>query len=89
MPVLSTASDRGPLRPSRVLRVIILNPSIPYSANSQLDLEERSTQVALKLQRRMRTGIWQLLSKETNGTQHQTCLARSLQLLVRQFQGRS
>ncbi|GFV24778.1 uncharacterized protein TNCV_882461 [Trichonephila clavipes] len=32
--------------------------------------------------------IWQLLPKETNGAQHQTCLVSSLQLPVRQFQGR-
>ncbi|GFS86111.1 uncharacterized protein TNCV_1583561 [Trichonephila clavipes] len=32
--------------------------------------------------------IWQLLPKETDGTQHQTCLISSLQLPVRQFQGR-
>ncbi|GFW85137.1 uncharacterized protein TNCV_3248771 [Trichonephila clavipes] len=32
--------------------------------------------------------IWQLLPKETDGAQHQTCLIRSLQLPVRQFQGR-
>ncbi|GFV91421.1 uncharacterized protein TNCV_899381 [Trichonephila clavipes] len=32
--------------------------------------------------------IWQLLPKETDGAQHQTCLVSSLQLLVRQFQGR-
>ncbi|GFY10593.1 uncharacterized protein TNCV_2194141 [Trichonephila clavipes] len=32
--------------------------------------------------------IWQLLPKETNGAQHQTCLISSLQLPVRQFQGR-
>ncbi|GFX81615.1 uncharacterized protein TNCV_4179551 [Trichonephila clavipes] len=44
----------------------------------------------LELQRRMRTGIyiWQLLSKETDRAQHQTCLVSSLQLPVRQFQGR-
>ncbi|GBN49041.1 hypothetical protein AVEN_96462-1 [Araneus ventricosus] len=36
----------------------------------------------------MRTGIWQLLPKETDGAQHQTCLVSSLQLPVRQFQGR-
>ncbi|GFX79506.1 uncharacterized protein TNCV_824951 [Trichonephila clavipes] len=45
-----------------------------------------------ELQRRMRTGIYiyicQLLPKETDGTQHQTCLVSSLQLLVRQFQDR-
>ncbi|GFV65197.1 uncharacterized protein TNCV_2148891 [Trichonephila clavipes] len=32
--------------------------------------------------------IWQLLPKETDGSQHQTCLVSSLQLPVRQFQGR-
>ncbi|GFV84791.1 uncharacterized protein TNCV_4297731 [Trichonephila clavipes] len=32
--------------------------------------------------------IWQLLPKETNGAQHQTCLVSSLQLSVRQLQGR-
>ncbi|GFW62406.1 uncharacterized protein TNCV_290801 [Trichonephila clavipes] len=32
--------------------------------------------------------IWQLLPKETNGAQHQTCLGSSLQLSVRQFQCR-
>ncbi|GFW65720.1 uncharacterized protein TNCV_892101 [Trichonephila clavipes] len=32
--------------------------------------------------------IWQLLPKETDETQHQTYLVSSLQLPVRQFQGR-
>ncbi|GFW64474.1 uncharacterized protein TNCV_813091 [Trichonephila clavipes] len=32
--------------------------------------------------------IWQLLSKETDGAKHQTCLVISLQPLVREFQGR-
>ncbi|GFV70788.1 uncharacterized protein TNCV_1946981 [Trichonephila clavipes] len=32
--------------------------------------------------------IRQLLPKETDGAQHQTCLVSSLQLPVRQFQGR-
>ncbi|GFU95111.1 uncharacterized protein TNCV_4138951 [Trichonephila clavipes] len=32
--------------------------------------------------------IWQLLPKETDGAVHQTCLFSSLQLPVRQFQGR-
>ncbi|GFU14422.1 uncharacterized protein TNCV_328861 [Trichonephila clavipes] len=32
--------------------------------------------------------IWQLLPKETDGAQHQTCLVSSLQLPVRQFHGR-
>ncbi|GFY12766.1 uncharacterized protein TNCV_4284241 [Trichonephila clavipes] len=32
--------------------------------------------------------IWQLLPKETDGAQHQTCLVSSLQLPVRQFQSR-
>ncbi|GFU27433.1 transposable element Tcb1 transposase [Trichonephila clavipes] len=36
----------------------------------------------------MRTGIWQLLPKETDGAHHQTCLVSSLQLPVRQFQDR-
>ncbi|GFT48428.1 uncharacterized protein TNCV_3131611 [Trichonephila clavipes] len=34
------------------------------------------------------THIWQLLPKETDGAQHQTCLVSSLQLPVLQFQGR-
>ncbi|KFM59670.1 hypothetical protein X975_13329, partial [Stegodyphus mimosarum] len=34
----------------------------------------------------MRTGIWQLLPKETGEAQPQTCLVSSLQPLVRQFQ---
>ncbi|GFW73707.1 uncharacterized protein TNCV_1541611 [Trichonephila clavipes] len=38
-----------------------------------------------ELQRRI---IWQLLPKETDGAQHQTCLVSSLRLPVRQFQGR-
>ncbi|GFV41945.1 HTH_Tnp_Tc3_2 domain-containing protein [Trichonephila clavipes] len=42
---------------------------------------------APELQRRMRTGIWELLPKETDGAQHQTYLVSSLQLPVRQFQG--
>ncbi|GFX28714.1 uncharacterized protein TNCV_547411 [Trichonephila clavipes] len=45
--------------------------------------------VTPELQRRMRTGIWQLLPKETDVAQHQTCLVSSLQLPVRQFQGRT
>ncbi|GFU55567.1 uncharacterized protein TNCV_4339611 [Trichonephila clavipes] len=47
-----------------------------------------TAQVASELQRRMRTGIWQLLPKETDGAQYQTCLVSSLQLPVRQLQGR-
>ncbi|GFU93892.1 uncharacterized protein TNCV_1661151 [Trichonephila clavipes] len=35
-----------------------------------------------ELQRRMRTSIWQLLQKETDGAQHQTCLVSSFQLPV-------
>ncbi|GFV32570.1 uncharacterized protein TNCV_4744531 [Trichonephila clavipes] len=31
---------------------------------------------------------WQLVPKEIDGTQHQTCLVSALQLPVRQFQGR-
>ncbi|GFW69544.1 uncharacterized protein TNCV_488901 [Trichonephila clavipes] len=41
-----------------------------------------------ELHRRMGTVIWQLLPKETDRAQHQTCLVSSLQLLVRQFQSR-
>ncbi|GFV66769.1 uncharacterized protein TNCV_2100921 [Trichonephila clavipes] len=41
-----------------------------------------------ELQHRMRTGIWQLLTKEADRAQHQTCLVSSLQLPVRQFQCR-
>ncbi|GFW28634.1 uncharacterized protein TNCV_2317821 [Trichonephila clavipes] len=47
-----------------------------------------TAQVTPELQRRMRTGIWQLLPKETDGAQHQTCLVSSFPLSVRQFQGR-
>ncbi|GFV04759.1 uncharacterized protein TNCV_1820201, partial [Trichonephila clavipes] len=39
-----------------------------------------STQSRPELQCRMRTGIWQLLPKATDGAQHQTCLVSSLQL---------
>ncbi|GFW87698.1 uncharacterized protein TNCV_4486631 [Trichonephila clavipes] len=49
---------------------------------------EVTAQVAPEFQRRMTTGIWQLLPKETDEAQHQTCLARFLQLPVQQFQGR-
>ncbi|GFW32656.1 uncharacterized protein TNCV_3679041 [Trichonephila clavipes] len=45
-------------------------------------------QVDPELQRRMRTSIWQLLPKQTDGAHHQTCLVSSFQLPVRQFQGR-
>ncbi|GFT46054.1 uncharacterized protein TNCV_3307481 [Trichonephila clavipes] len=38
-----------------------------------------------ELQRQMRTGIWQLLPKETDGAQHQTCLVSSLQLRYDSF----
>ncbi|GFV79603.1 uncharacterized protein TNCV_1724281 [Trichonephila clavipes] len=49
---------------------------------------DATAQVALELQHRMRTGIWQLLPKEVDGAQNHSCLVSSLQLLVRQFQGR-
>ncbi|GFV43122.1 uncharacterized protein TNCV_1410191 [Trichonephila clavipes] len=48
-----------------------------------------STGVAPELQGRISTSIWQLLPKETDGAQHQTCLVNSLQLPVRQLQGRT
>ncbi|GFX59007.1 uncharacterized protein TNCV_3814411 [Trichonephila clavipes] len=38
-----------------------------------------------RVQHRMRTGIWQLLPKETDVAQHQTYLVSSLQLPVRQL----
>ncbi|GFX93263.1 uncharacterized protein TNCV_4761421 [Trichonephila clavipes] len=47
-----------------------------------------TAQVAPELQRRIKTGIWQLLPKETDGEQHQACLVSSAQLPERQFQGR-
>ncbi|GFX00617.1 uncharacterized protein TNCV_2236241 [Trichonephila clavipes] len=49
-----------------------------------------TAQVTTKIQRRMRTDIyiWQLLSQETDGAQHHTCLVSFLQLPLRQFQGR-
>ncbi|PRD19347.1 UNVERIFIED_CONTAM: hypothetical protein NCL1_57587 [Trichonephila clavipes] len=47
-----------------------------------------TAQVSPESQRRMRTGIWKLLPKETDRAQHQTCLVSSLQLPVRQFHGR-
>ncbi|GFV40426.1 uncharacterized protein TNCV_2535941 [Trichonephila clavipes] len=54
----------------------------------RLECGRAQLKVAPKLQHRMRTGIWQLLPKETDGAQHHTCLISSLQLPVRQFQGR-
>ncbi|GFT40716.1 uncharacterized protein TNCV_4042121 [Trichonephila clavipes] len=47
-----------------------------------------TAQITPELQRRMRTSIWQLLPKEIAGAQHHTYLVSSLQLPVRQFQGR-
>ncbi|GFW07714.1 hypothetical protein TNCV_3918471 [Trichonephila clavipes] len=44
-----------------------------------------TAQVVSKLQCRMRTGILQLLPKETDGAQHQACLISFFQQ-VRQFQ---
>ncbi|GFU62217.1 hypothetical protein TNCV_2474481 [Trichonephila clavipes] len=34
MPVFSVANDREPLRSSMEFRITVLNPSIPYSADS-------------------------------------------------------
>ncbi|GFV52858.1 uncharacterized protein TNCV_2875261 [Trichonephila clavipes] len=66
--------------------------SSPGFENNSKMMELRvdvTAQVAPELQRRMRTGIWQLLPKETDGAQHQTCLVNSLHLpVVRQFRGR-
>ncbi|GFV27499.1 uncharacterized protein TNCV_2540371 [Trichonephila clavipes] len=66
------------------------NVDVPSWKNPRNLESPRVCQVAPELQRRMRTSIyiWQLLPKETDGAQHQTCLTSSLQLPVRQFQGR-
>ncbi|GFW47960.1 transposable element Tcb2 transposase [Trichonephila clavipes] len=41
-----------------------------------------TAQVAFEIQRRMRTSLWQLQPKETDGAQHQICLVSSFQLPV-------
>ncbi|GFW87921.1 uncharacterized protein TNCV_1360241 [Trichonephila clavipes] len=50
---------------------------------------DATAQVAPELQCQMRTSIWQLMPKETDGAQHQTCFVSSLHLPVRQFKSRS
>ncbi|GFV56260.1 hypothetical protein TNCV_106161 [Trichonephila clavipes] len=45
MPVFSAASDMGPLRSILAFRITVLNPSIPYSANSHI--ESRPTRAAI------------------------------------------
>ncbi|GFX54968.1 hypothetical protein TNCV_3318851 [Trichonephila clavipes] len=52
MPVFSFASDRGPLRSSKAFRFTVLNPSIPFSANSQLDFEGREAQYCNTINRK-------------------------------------
>ncbi|GFV49417.1 uncharacterized protein TNCV_1634911 [Trichonephila clavipes] len=66
----------------------VSSPGFGNDSKMMVMLVDGIAQVAPELQRRMRTGIWQLLSKETDGAQYQTCLVSTLQLPVRQFQGR-
>ncbi|GBM77894.1 hypothetical protein AVEN_262388-1 [Araneus ventricosus] len=66
----------------------VSSPGFGNDSKIMVMLVDVTAQVAPELQRRMRTGIWQLLPKETDRAQHQTCLVSSLQLPVRQFQGR-
>ncbi|GFW34077.1 hypothetical protein TNCV_287611 [Trichonephila clavipes] len=44
MSVFSAASDKGTLIPTTTLCITVLKPLIPYSANSQSDLERREQQ---------------------------------------------
>ncbi|GFX69714.1 uncharacterized protein TNCV_1770821 [Trichonephila clavipes] len=66
----------------------VSSPGFNNDAKKMVMGVDVTAQVAPELQRRMRTGIWQLLPKEIDGAQHQTCLVSSLQPPVRQFQGR-
>ena len=66
----------------------VSSPGFGNDSNMMVMSVDVTAQVAPALLRRMMTGIWQLLPKETDGAQHQTCLVSSLQLPVRQFQGR-
>ncbi|GFX82413.1 uncharacterized protein TNCV_2870941 [Trichonephila clavipes] len=58
----------------------VSSPGFGNDSNMMVMLGDVTAQVAFELQRRMRTGIWQLLPKEIDGAQHQTCLVSSLQL---------
>ncbi|GBL88442.1 hypothetical protein AVEN_103080-1 [Araneus ventricosus] len=66
----------------------VSSPGFGNDSKMMVMLVDVTAQVAPELQRRMRTGIWQLLPKETDGEHHQTCLVSSLQLPERQFLGR-
>ncbi|GFV95272.1 hypothetical protein TNCV_4586471 [Trichonephila clavipes] len=48
MPVFSAASERGPLKSSTAFRISVLNPSIPYSANSHWISTDSSSNTALR-----------------------------------------
>ncbi|GFW32394.1 uncharacterized protein TNCV_675531 [Trichonephila clavipes] len=64
------------------------SPGLDNDSKMMVMSVDVTAQVAPELQRRMRTDIWQLLPKEIDRAQHQTCIVNSLQLSVRQFQGR-
>ncbi|GFV48119.1 uncharacterized protein TNCV_3028021 [Trichonephila clavipes] len=60
----------------------VSSPSFGNDSKMMVMGVDVTAQVAPELQRKMRTGIWQLLPKETDGAQHHTCLVSSLQLPV-------
>ncbi|GFV81886.1 uncharacterized protein TNCV_1057731 [Trichonephila clavipes] len=66
----------------------VSSPGFGNNSKMMVMIVDVTAQVAPKLQRRMRTGIWQLLPKDTDGAQHQICLVSSFQLPVRKFQDR-
>ncbi|GFW73494.1 uncharacterized protein TNCV_2801581 [Trichonephila clavipes] len=68
----------------------VSSPGIGNDSTMMLVRVDVTAQVTPELQCRMRTGIyiWQLLPKEKDGAQHRTCPVSSLQLPVRQLQGR-
>ncbi|GFT03664.1 hypothetical protein TNCV_278331 [Trichonephila clavipes] len=70
MSVLLAASDRGPLRLSMALHITILNPLIPYSANSQLDLEGRKQQYYHMINRNPGTLQFDLYQSQKDGDTH-------------------
>ncbi|GFY23005.1 uncharacterized protein TNCV_2182661 [Trichonephila clavipes] len=61
----------------------VSSPGFDNDSKMMVMLVDVTAQVAPELQRRMTTGIWQLLPKEKDGAQHQTCLVSSFQLPVR------
>ncbi|GFU64576.1 uncharacterized protein TNCV_305151 [Trichonephila clavipes] len=66
----------------------VSSPGISNNSKMMVIRVDVTAQVTPELQRQMRTSIWQLLPKETDGAPHQTSLVSSLQLPARQFQGR-